>query len=61
VAHVQEEEAPGAMTKGVLNALMRNKNRTVCKKCGFPLPVYPGRYPSKCPGCGDEYKKDAEK
>lgn len=43
-------------TTGVLNALNKNRNRTVCTECGFPLPVYPGRYPSKCPGCGAELK-----
>jgi rubrerythrin len=40
-----------AMTPGILNALSRNKNRTTCPGCGFPMPVYPGRYPSKCPSC----------
>ena len=39
------------MTPGVLNALNRNRKRDVCNSCGFPLPIYPGRYPSKCPGC----------
>jgi hypothetical protein len=38
-------------TNGVLKALHKNKNRSVCK-CGFPMPVYPGRYPSTCPSCG---------
>lgn len=42
---------PG-MTTGVLNALNKNRSRTVCPECGFPMPVYPGRYPSACPGCG---------
>jgi len=41
-----------AMTPGLLNALSRNKNRTTCPGCGFPMPVYPGRYPSTCPSCG---------
>jgi len=41
-----------AMTPGVLNALNKNRNRSVCPGCGFPLPVYPGRYPSTCPQCG---------
>jgi len=39
------------MSRGVLNALHRNRNVGVCD-CGFALPVYPGRYPSKCPLCG---------
>ena len=46
-----------AMTKGVLNALNRNRNRTTCGDCGFPLPVYPGRYPSACPSCGSARDK----
>lgn len=41
-----------AMTTGVLNALNKNRNRSVCGDCGFPIPVYPGRYPSACPSCG---------
>lgn len=40
------------MTRGVLNALNKNRSRSVCDQCGFPLPVYPGRYPSVCPSCG---------
>jgi uncharacterized Zn finger protein (UPF0148 family) len=43
-----------AMTPGVLNALNKNRNRSVCPSCGFPLPVYPGRYPSHCPQCGGD-------
>ncbi len=43
-----------AMTPGVLNALNRNRNRSTCTGCGFPLPVYPGRYPSKCPQCSTD-------
>jgi len=42
-----------AMTPGVLNALNKNRSRAVCA-CGFPLPVYPGRYPSHCPSCGTD-------
>ena len=45
---------PDSMTTGVLNALNRNRNRGVCKECGFPMPIYPGRYPSSCPGCGTD-------
>ena len=39
------------LTTGVLNALNKQRNRTVCRSCGFPVPVYPGRYPTKCPHC----------
>ena len=55
------------LTPGVLNALNRNRSRTTCKECGFPLPIYPGRYPSRCPHCETEFTleggnadKDAE-
>ena len=47
------------MTKGVLNALHRNRHREVCE-CGFPMPVYPGRYPSKCPLCGKPRQQSFE-
>ena len=46
------ERVAESATKGVINALMKQKSRTVCKDCGFPLPVYPGRYPKDCPNCG---------
>lgn len=45
------------MTNGVKKALIRltgDKQRSVCKKCGFVLPKYPGRYPSHCPVCGSK-------
>lgn len=47
-------------TKGVIKALLKNRSRTVCKSCGFPLPVYPGRYPKNCPNCGAELEKPAD-
>lgn len=47
------------MTSGVLKALSKGKKRTVCS-CGFPIPVYPGRYPSKCPLCGEPLKKGTD-
>jgi len=39
-------------TKGTLGALSKNRNRATCD-CGFPMPVYPGRYPSACPVCDE--------
>lgn len=41
----------GTLSPGLMRALARNKHLTPCE-CGFPMPVYPGRYPSKCPLCG---------
>jgi hypothetical protein len=39
------------LTPGLTRALAKSKHLTPCE-CGFPMPVYPGRYPSKCPLCG---------
>lgn len=30
-------------------------DRKPCVKCGFILPKYPGRYPSKCPSCDSPF------
>lgn len=38
------------LTQGAAKALARNRHLDVCE-CGFPMPKYPGRYPSKCPMC----------
>ena len=41
-------------TKGLLNSLGRNKElKKVCDKCGMMMPKYSGKYPEKCPSCGD--------
>lgn len=48
------------MTTGVKKALARmtgDKQRSICPKCGFVLPKYPGRYPSACPSCGEARTK----
>lgn len=40
---------------GLIRALSRQKTRgEPCASCSFPMPVYPGRYPKTCPGCGAE-------
>lgn len=41
-----------ALTAGVKKALAKQPHTTVCA-CGFPMPKYPGRYPKKCPACGE--------
>jgi hypothetical protein len=38
------------LTPGLVRALSKQKVLRTCA-CGFPMPVYPGRYPSKCPLC----------
>jgi hypothetical protein len=36
------------------NCLYRNREiKQVCKNCGMQIPRYAGRYPSKCPSCGE--------
>lgn len=40
----------GTLTPGLTRALSQQKVHKMCD-CGFPMPVYPGRYPSKCPLC----------
>jgi len=38
---------------GLIRALSRQKTAgEPCGTCSFPMPVYPGRYPKTCPGCG---------
>lgn len=40
------------LTNGILNALIPKKGKKCdCSKCGFGIPVYPGRYPKCCPMC----------
>ena len=43
-------EPSSRLTPGLIRALGKQKIRKECE-CGFPMPVYPGRYPSKCPVC----------
>ena len=46
-------EARG-FTPGLIRALSKQKVKEPCDGCGFPMPVYPGRYPATCPACGGE-------
>lgn len=43
------------MAKGMLNS---SSTYYSCPSCGFPIPVYPGKYPSKCPNCSKDICKD---
>lgn len=45
------------LTPGIRNALDRGRVRSRCA-CGFPLPVYPGRYPAACPECGRPFARE---
>lgn len=49
----------GPLTPGLTRALSNQKVLRTCK-CGFPMPVYPGRYPSKCPLCNEPRAKDKD-
>lgn len=42
-----------ATTPGLRKALSKGRHRVLCanEACGFPMPVYPGRYPKHCPLC----------
>lgn len=40
------------ITPGLARAISRGPTKDPCRECGFPMPVYPGRYPKSCPGCG---------
>ena len=44
---------------------MRNvfgrRRRKECGSCGFPVPIYPGRYPNRCPDCGELFEPVAER
>ena len=39
------------LTPGAARAITKLGGRAPCGTCGFSLPKYPGRYPSKCPQC----------
>lgn len=42
------------LTRGIRNALEKAGGVKVCSSCRLMVPRYPGRYPQKCPECGDE-------
>lgn len=44
-------------TIGIRNALHRHSPKLVCPSCDFAVPKYPGRYPGKCPECGEMLEK----
>ena len=43
------------MTRGMKNAYKKMEGKKVCSECGTVLPIYRGRYPSKCTECGTEW------
>jgi len=40
------------LTRGMANALKKQESRVTCE-CGFSVPRYEGRYPNRCPQCGE--------
>ena len=48
-----DEAAKRTVTAGMANAMGKGNTKIKCSKCGQSIPVYPGRYPSKCPNCGE--------
>ena len=59
VSPIKESFSPA-----VLNAISKpidpSKIKSTCPHCGFNLPSYPGRYPVKCPGCGNQIGSEKE-
>ncbi len=45
------------VTHGMSRVLSRRPKR-VCDGCGLTIPIYPGRYPKRCPSCGESFIKD---
>jgi predicted RNA-binding Zn-ribbon protein involved in translation (DUF1610 family) len=46
-----------AITKGMRNAFSKQENKTTCPECGMAIPRYPGKYPSRCPNCGEQFER----
>lgn len=52
---------PIRVTPGMANVLKgKGKVRQVCPHCGLHIPVYRGKYPSRCPSCGVDFLQDKE-
>lgn len=50
-----ESNSPVKLTKGLKNAYSKIdpfKSKCPSENCNFVMPVYKGKYPSKCPLCG---------
>jgi hypothetical protein len=45
-----------AVTPGMQKALSQLPSKRQ-HACGFPIPVYVGRYPKNCPVCGEPLKE----
>jgi len=38
-----------------MNKVLGKRAKRVCPVCHLQIPIYPGRYPQKCPHCGSEF------
>ncbi len=47
------------LTPGLEKILIRNGVKMRCKVCGFPIPIYTGRYPLRCPQCNSLLELDS--
>lgn len=48
-----------SITQGLLKVLGNtNPSQHKCTSCGVSMPSYSGRYPSKCPSCGGDVKRN---
>jgi len=48
------DKSTKGISAGLKKAFSKTTTVTICKDCGFPIPLYPGRYPKKCPECGTD-------
>lgn len=48
------ESKNSGYTKGMLNKLKELPEKMRCSSCDMKIPVYTGRYPKKCPSCGED-------
>jgi hypothetical protein len=51
------EKISKSMIKGYTKNLKETDKAMTCPECGFIVPKYKGRYPSKCPDCGKNFKE----
>ena len=50
------------VSKALKKRMHAMREKMACGKCGCRIPVYPGRYPTICPDCGESLGgKDKDK
>ena len=57
---IESDEFQEAISQGMLRAYSKRLKETdvhyTCKECSQNIPKYKGKYPTKCPKCGDSIK-----